>query len=1263
MLHKIKTSAGDMPWQNKVGLDEDAISLLAEDFNSLEKLKRDLPVGAIRFALDGEGDDILTRLASTAGASESLGLTRTIGGLSHHDNSLRAKFFESLRCTDATFFVRLGKLYEAASRSPWSATFAQAMRHSSAQSPTDLGEPGLRWLEVLLVEATQLTLNTYPRSCSKCPALNAPLVETMLCSEGYPSLLLARMAFEPKLERFWGPTFEPVFLSLDGLDKCAERHRDTILETLNHADFQKRVYALSMMRKCKVPIQFFIEKLVGLALGSSKQVREEAEALLATAKATAKPLIEAAILDGETSVRAAAVRLYARWEGDKARPFMDKLIPLEKNKKVMEALREAIAVPPAKSNSTGQDSPVNDIAKASTETLEDGETEKAWQECFNQINAGIPRVLARNSQGYYDRDLKIVDAGTINKAFSALSESEVLPVLNNLFYSAWHKEISEPFKVFWQRPELQPIHLVRFLIQVGALKPRKAGDRPILFFGNWAEILIPAYRQTHPEVGLRELGAAFSASGLDPASIGEGLLSRYHGGGAVCGIPSAQIWPYWVEHLKLLEDALLPGSTGLETSQFMERFERRFLRANAFNFIAHFPKPPEQLVAVLWRAALGPKSERPQAQRCLKNADNKTECLTVALSSSVAETRSAAAEWLGRIGDRTAVEALVPALKKEKNEAAKGTLLVALELLGATIDQFLNRADLLKEAERSTSKEMPDALKWFPLDQLPSVYWQDTAKRVSPVILRFWLIQGFKLKNPEPGSLLRRYCASLKSTEREALGKFILEAWIAEDTAPIPRAEAEQRAMSGAQSMVHFAQYMASHAQKNSQGQLATAPVLTVDQYYAQLLPAALKQPKGSAIASKGILSLAGACVGAIAPPIVSQYLKEWYGQRAAQCRALLQMLAWVEHRTATQLLLAVASRFRTKSIQEEATKQVEALAERKGWTLSELADRTIPSAGMDEEGILTIDYGPRQFRARLGEDLKFSLTDSDGKLLKSLPEARKEEDETKVQEAKKQFSAFRKELKSVLTMQRDRLYEAMCTQRTWEFEDWRLYMHEHPIMKHYCQRLVWLLVRSEGPVRLFRPLGDGSLTDENDDPLEPKNNDQLRIAHGCHITATHSEAWRKHLNDYNIVSLFDQFGRTSFVLTETRHGETEISDFRGHLVETFKLRGRATKLGYNRGQTEDGGWFYLYKKRFQMLGIEAVIEFTGNGLPEANRTVALTELRFSRHDEGHPEGSKTKMHLSEVPSVLLSECWNDIRAIAGEGPGFDPEWEKKVQL
>src|SRR4030095_10145319 len=131
-------------------------------------------------------------------------------------------------------------------------------------------------------------------------------------------------------------------------------------------------------------------------------------------------------------------------------------------------------------------------------------------------------------------------------------------------------------------------------------------------------------------------------------------------------------------------------------------------------------------------------------------------------------------------------------------------------------------------------------------------------------------------------------------------------------------------------------------------------------------------------------------------------------------------------------------------------------------------------------------------------------------------------------------------------------------------------------------------------------------------------------------------------------------FGRSLSRLPAELALETRVTDHLGHVLQAYKLRARATKLGYLRGPAEDGGCFSTYRKNFTTLGLEAVIEFTGNGLPEVDRTVALRSLSFSRgKDESSPFGAESECTLGEIPAVLLSECWNDLRSLAAEGTGF----------
>jgi len=196
-----------------------------------------------------------------------------------------------------------------------------------------------------------------------------------------------------------------------------------------------------------------------------------------------------------------------------------------------------------------------------------------------------------------------------------------------------------------------------------------------------------------------------------------------------------------------------------------------------------------------------------------------------------------------------------------------------------------------------------------------------------------------------------------------------------------------------------------------------------------------------------------------------------------------------------------------------------------------------------------------------------------------------------------------------------------------------------------------------------FRPLDDGTFTDYEDHEVQLPVDAKIRIAHSCQISAETASAWAAHLADYSVTPLFTQFGRATYALPEEKGKETAINDFCGHMVEAFKLRLLATKFGYSRGQAQDGGWFFDYIKSFPGMGLRSVLSFSGNGLPEENRTVALKDLSFRQAAAENESTVQISggMALDEVPAVLLSECYNDLRAIAATGTGHDPEWEKKV--
>jgi hypothetical protein len=767
------------------------------------------------------------------------------------------------------------------------------------------------------------------------------------------------------------------------------------------------------------------------------------------------------------------------------------------------------------------------------------------------------------------------------------------------------------------------LHAVRWARLLRGTPENKNGYH---FVNQYQQVLGKFIKSRKITVDLRELAAVFRAAGVPDDIIGRAYLrkGRYFQP-TVLKAPSDKLWPYFGERLDLIEQAL-----GMKPATFHEGPYKDYWVDdrchNALEVLASFPAIPASFVPVLWEFALGDRKEfRKDAQDALAKVPGRDTKVISALANGQQHVRANAAKWIERLRIKSAIPAVEAALKKEKSEVVKGPLFDALEALDVPLESYLDRDKLEDEATKGLAKPLSKEIHWFPFAQLPAVSWKDSGKKIAPDVIKWFLVQAFKLKECVPTPLLKRYASLFKASQREVLGKFIVQAWITYDTLPAYTQEEAAATAYVSQAKIKYPQIYDDW---------------TEQKHYRAVLNGLLDECKDSAIAAKGMLAVAAVCAGADVVPMVQRYLKKWYGRRHNQGKALILMLSGVDHPSAIQLLLSVGNRFRTKSIQELAAQLCTELAERKGWTLDELADRTVPTAGFDENGELELSYGTRSFTAKLNEEFEIVLLNQDGKEISALPEPNKADDEA-------------------LKLQQERLYEAMCTQRSWVFDDWNTYLNQHVILSSYVQRLVWGVVENAVFTKLFRPLADRSLTDEQDNAVEVPAHATIRLAHDALLTEAQRAAWTNHMADYAITPLFGQFGRPKFELSSARAEETVIKDFEGHLIEAFKLRGRLSKQGYNRGAAQDGGWWFTYHKRFLGLGLEAVIEFTGSPMPEENRTVALISLYFQRLGE-EQNSNDEKITLSELPIVLLTECWNDLRLAAAEGTGFDPEWEKK---
>jgi hypothetical protein len=659
-------------------------------------------------------------------------------------------------------------------------------------------------------------------------------------------------------------------------------------------------------------------------------------------------------------------------------------------------------------------------------------------------------------------------------------------------------------------------------------------------------------------------------------------------------------------------------------------------RRRALRLLKCLQPLPSEALDTLWALALGEaRSERELAQQCLlSEADWETRLLQ-SLSHSQAGSRERAAEWAGRLRVQAALPGLTAAVRKEKVEKARLAQMGALKQLGAPLEVYLNRAGLLSEARKTLAKGWPDGLSGVPL---PELHWSGENQPVDGELLQGLLVGAVRLKNPQPSALLSSICEHFEVGPRERWAIDLLTWWIEQDTRP-QYTSAEIEALLPGQ-----VQAMASIYQQLGQPKSLAALESEVRRNLTLTV-------KGSAIDRKGILAVAGACGGSGLVPMVQSYLKVWYGMRAAQCKALLAMLAHLDCPEAVQYLLTVARRFRTKGIQEEAQLRLSERAQRLGWSLEDMADLSLPTGGLDEEGKLQLDYGGRTVQAELLPDLSWRLSDDQGKRLKSLPAAAAQDDNEKVKLATRTFKAAQKSIKELARSLGDRLYDAMGSGRTWNWEIWQTCLLRHPVARKLCQSLIWCARRGSDRVA-FRPSDDGSLINADQQLVELTAEWSVSLAHPVGLTPAELAAWHDHLSDYVLVPPFRQLSRAAVAKPQQ---PPERSEFWGHMLDSFALRNRARSLGYERAPAEDGGVFYEYRKTLANSGWLVRLLFSGSALPETQHPVALDGLNFEK--QGRP------VSLAEVPDVLYSEAYNDLAEIAREGSGFHPDWAHQVKI
>ncbi|HBD5337275.1 TPA: WGR and DUF4132 domain-containing protein [Escherichia coli] len=382
--------------------------------------------------------------------------------------------------------------------------------------------------------------------------------------------------------------------------------------------------------------------------------------------------------------------------------------------------------------------------------------------------------------------------------------------------------------------------------------------------------------------------------------------------------------------------------------------------------------------------------------------------------------------------------------------------------------------------------------------------------------------------------------------------------------------------------------------------------------------------------------------------------IRAWPGESQHKRATVgLDILAAIGSDIALMQLNGIAQKLKFKALQERAKEKIADIAESRELTVAELEDRLAPDLGLDDNGSLLLDFGPRQFTVSFDETLKPFVRDASGSRLKDLPKPNKSDDESRADEAVNRYKLLKKDARTVAAQQVARLESAMCLRRRWSPENFQLFLVEHPMVRHLTRRLIWGVYSADNQLQAcFRVAEDNSYSTADDDLFTlPEGDISVGIPHVLEISPTDAAAFGQLFADYELLPPFRQLDRNSYALTEAERNASELIRWAGRKCPSGRVMGLANK-GWIKGTPQDAGWIgWMIKPLGRWSLIMEIDEGFAVGMSPAELSAEqllsklwLWEGKAERYGWG--SNSTQEAQFSVIDAITASELINDIEAL-----------------
>ncbi len=286
-----------------------------------------------------------------------------------------------------------------------------------------------------------------------------------------------------------------------------------------------------------------------------------------------------------------------------------------------------------------------------------------------------------------------------------------------------------------------------------------------------------------------------------------------------------------------------------------------------------------------------------------------------------------------------------------------------------------------------------------------------------------------------------------------------------------------------------------------------------------------------------------------------------------------------------------IGRRTKFKTLRLASQEAFEIAAKELGISKGQLGDQLVGDMGL-VDGYVSLSYGNQVVKLFIGADLKFEIEKEDGKRVKSLPKGTKDDNEDLVKKAAEEFKILKKQLKEMVTLQTNRMEDALVEHRLWTSKNWQELFLQNPIMNIIGKGLVWAVYKENKLEKTFA--FDTELFDVDYENITLDEDNLIGIVHPLELSKEDIDNWKEVFSDNETTLLFDQLDREVLGVEDKESYEFKPKDYPRKSPNT--LVSRLQKKGWSIGSVRDGGGFEEIYKEIRTLNIG--IELTVNGSP-----------------------------------------------------------------